>query len=156
MKEFDELLKQVLCEGVNLEPPVGMELRIALALSSDRKRTRNTRRIWLQALAATILLGLAGIWGLYRSQRIVTVVPKAVFVGEQKFIADNTNRPLLPSQASQGSALERASVSGRHPLRQHQRRTFQLAPLKIEPLSIKPIEIASLTSSNSTGKGEVR
>jgi hypothetical protein len=156
MKEFDELLNEVLLEDGNREPPIGMERRIALALSSERKRVFIRRKILREALAATILLGLAGIWALSRSQRMVPVASKPGFVGAPKSIADNTASLPLLSRDSGGADVERASIPERRPRRRPQGKTLRLAPLEIEPLVIKPIEIASLTSSTSTGKGEVR
>lgn len=156
MKEFDELLNEVLRKDARVEVPAGMERRIASVLSSERKRLSGKRRIWREALAATILLGLAGIWALSRSQRMIAVAPKPGSVVAPKSTTDNSASLPSPSRDSQGAAVVRASISERRPRRQLQAKALRLAPLEIEPLVIKPIQIASLTSSTSAGKEEVR
>jgi len=156
MKEFDALLNEVLHQDANLEPSAGLERRIASALSSEGKRLLDKRRFWREAIAATILLGLAATWALKRSQPIVPLLPRPGSAVEPRPVAAAPQSLALLTQSSTGTLLARASMPRNRPRRRFQRKTVQLAPLEIEPLVIKPIEIASLTSSTSTGKGEVR
>lgn len=156
MTEFDELLNEVLGEDARIEVPTGLEMRIALALSEVRKRRFSKRRLWVEAVAAAILLGLATTWSLRGFRKLVTVAHKAGPVVALRTAADNSVNPRSTTQASQGSALGLAYIPETRPQRKTQTRAVQISPLEIEPLVIRPIEIASLPPRTSTGNGEVR
>jgi hypothetical protein len=156
MTEFDELLNEVLSEDARVEVPMGMEMRIALAPSEERRRRFSKRRLWVEAVAAAILLGLATTWSLRGFRQLVPVAPEAGFVVALRSAADNSVNLRSTTQASQGPALGLAYIPETRPQRKIQTRAAQISPLEIEPLVIRPIEIASLPPRTSTGNGEVR
>jgi hypothetical protein len=156
MNEFDDLLREVLAADVCVEPPLGMERRIAAALSVQAKRRSRMRWIALDAIAAALLIGLAGM--MVSRQRSAVVLPSmpSERVWRAETAASDVRSAIIPTK----DFLERAAhrwpprpvVRSR---RTPRRATPGIASIAIVSLTIKPIEVASLALGKSTERSRV-
>ena len=151
MNEFDDLLCEVLAADVCVEPPLGMERRIAAALSVAAARDSRRRWIVLDAIAAVLLIGVAGMMVLRHRSVVVLVSVPSERVSMAETAAPDLRSAIIPTP----DFLERAAH--RWPSRQvvrsrrsPRRATPGIAPMAIASLTIKPIEVAPLALGKST------
>ena len=161
MNEFDELLCDVLAADGSVEPPPGMKRRMEAALRDVTHLHRQARRTPSEAIAAALLIGVAGMAVI----RHHSGIPQTSVSHEWASIPKADGLRVAPSSPGVQKVAPKRDYGRISPRvasseRDRRRTAAGIAPLTIESLVIEPVEIASLASDkrieNSTDQGEQR
>lgn len=149
MSEFDKLLSEVLAADVCVEPPLWMERRLRAALLAARERRPLAVRFLREAMAAAVLLGVAGL--LVVRHRVAVSAPA---VSPAPELAGRAAMPVVDAMAAlsvkRDIAAGKGAVAKLQTKRVSAKAVANVIPLTVAPLRVEPIEVASLNFDTAT------
>jgi hypothetical protein len=147
MREFDELLDQLLREDAREVPRPGMERRVLERVYAE---SRGPSRRWMMwgALAATALSAGVMVWINARpvpgSQRMSSPTVQSQGAQTRVAVVSDIGAPNLQSRAGSSGTKRRVSLKGvKSPSTLLREDPIRIEPIEIAPLVIDPIDVAS-------------
>ena len=151
MREFEDLLDEVLREASNPEPSPDMSRRMMMGLSNAEPSV--PRSTWI-GVAAVVLIGL-GLWPalVNRTARLKKELNVEVSKSDQRTGAEaREDRRSYKTPSVSLQSRTRPKLSGRRaaPIASlSETPRILVAPLTVDSISIKPLQIASLSPDRS-------